>query len=63
MTESIDDYFTATISAMRETRPRRSGDDSVRDDSSLSVRDCVALFDAQLAWAALEKAAGAQLSP
>jgi 2-oxoisovalerate dehydrogenase E1 component len=57
VTESIDDYFTATISAMRETRPRRSGDDSVRDDSSLSVRDCVALFDAQLGSRHLDLAA------
>ena len=57
MAEPIDDYFTATISAMSENGPRRSGEDAVRDGSSLTVRDAVALFDAQLGSRHLDLAA------
>jgi len=43
--EPIDEYFTATISAMRASQ-RRLGDDSpIRDGSSLTARVCLALFD------------------
>jgi 2-oxoisovalerate dehydrogenase E1 component len=47
MAEPIDEYFTATISAMSETS--RSGDDA--------VRDWLALFDAQLGSRHLDLAA------
>jgi 2-oxoisovalerate dehydrogenase E1 component len=57
MAEPTDEYFTATISAMSETRPSRSGEDPVRDGSSLTVRDSLALFDAQLGSRHLDLAA------
>jgi 2-oxoisovalerate dehydrogenase E1 component len=55
--EPIDDYFTATISAVSETAPRRAGGDAVRDGSSLTARDCLGLFDAQLGSRHLDLAA------
>ncbi|MGH3678330.1 MAG: thiamine pyrophosphate-dependent enzyme [Mycobacterium sp.] len=57
MAEPIDDYFTATISAMAESAPRRAGEDTVLDDSSLTVSECMALFDAQLGSRQLDLAA------
>jgi 2-oxoisovalerate dehydrogenase E1 component len=42
---------------MAVTTPRPSDDDSVRDDSSLTVSDCLALFDAQLGSRHLDLAA------
>ena len=56
MAEPIDDYFTATISALSETGPSR-GEEAVLDGSSLTVPDCLALFDAQLGSRHLDLAA------
>ena len=56
MAEPIDDYFTATISALSETGPSRS-EEAVLDGSSLTVPDCLALFDAQLGSRHLDLAA------
>ncbi len=50
MTEPIDEYFTATISAM-------GGSSGAALGSSLTVRDAVALFDAQLGSRHLDLAA------
>ena len=50
MTEPIDEYFTATISAM-------SGPDGSALGSSLTAQDCLALFDAQLGSRHLDLAA------
>ena len=50
MPEPIDEYFTATISAMGGPRGAALG-------SSLTVRDCLALFDAQLGSRHLDLAA------
>jgi 2-oxoisovalerate dehydrogenase E1 component len=50
MTEPIDEYFTATISAM-------SGSSGATLGSSLVVRDALALFDAQLGSRHLDLAA------
>jgi 2-oxoisovalerate dehydrogenase E1 component len=57
MAESVDEYFTATISAMSKTGFSRSGEDALRDGSSLTVRDCLTLFDAQLGSRHLDLAA------
>ena len=50
MAEPIDEYFTTTISAM-------AGPDGSALGSSLRVRDCLALFDAQLGSRHLDLAA------
>ena len=56
MAEPIDDYFTATISALSATGPSR-GEEAVLDGSSLTAPDCLALFDAQLGSRHLDLAA------
>jgi 2-oxoisovalerate dehydrogenase E1 component len=53
--EPVDDYFTATISAMDGSH--RAVDDAIPAGSSLSVPDWLALFDAQLGSRHLDLAA------
>jgi 2-oxoisovalerate dehydrogenase E1 component len=55
--ESIDEYFTATILAMKGSARERAGDEPVRDGSSLTARVCLALFDVQLGSRHLDLAA------
>lgn len=55
--ERVDEHFTAAISALAETGPRRAADDPVSADSALTVRDCLGLFDAQLGSRHLDLAA------
>ena len=57
MAESIDEYFTATILAMKGSARERAGDEPVRDGSSLTARVCLALFDVQLGSRHLDLAA------
>jgi len=59
MAEDIDDYFTATVSAMaaRTPRPVREPTAPLGNGSSLSVENCLALFDAQLGSRHLDLAA------
>lgn len=57
MAEPIDEYFTATITAM-DARPRQRGDgEPVRDDTSLTTGVCLALFDVALGSRHLDLAA------
>jgi 2-oxoisovalerate dehydrogenase E1 component len=55
--ESIDEYFTATILAMKGSARERAGDEPIRDGSSLTARVCLALFDVQLGSRHLDLAA------
>ena len=48
MAEPIDEYFTATIAAVRSRTRRRAADEPVREGSSLTSRVCLALFEVQL---------------
>ena len=57
MAEPIDEYFTATISAMNASPRRRADDEPVRDGSSLTARVCLALFDVALGSRHLDLAA------
>ena len=57
MAESIDEYFTATILAMKGSARERAGDEPIRDGSSLTARVCLALFDVQLGSRHLDLAA------
>ena len=57
MPEPIDEYFTATVSALSGSARRRSDDEPVRDGSSLTARVCLALFDVQLGSRHLDLAA------
>jgi 2-oxoisovalerate dehydrogenase E1 component len=59
MAEDIDDYFTATVSAMTASTPRRAQEPSapLGNGSSLTVENCLALFDAQLGSRHLDLAA------
>ncbi len=57
MAEPIDDYFTATISAMNASQRQLGHDAPVRDGSSLTVRVCLALFDVALGSRHLDLAA------
>ena len=57
MAEPIDEYFTATIAAMSSSTRHRADDEPVRDDSSLTARVCLALFDVQLGSRHLDLAA------
>jgi 2-oxoisovalerate dehydrogenase E1 component len=59
MAEDIDDYFTATVSAMaaRTPRPVREPTAPLGNESSLTVGNCLALFDAQLGSRHLDLAA------
>ncbi len=57
MAEPIDEHFITTVSAMRGSEGERSHDDALRDGSSLTVGQCLALFDAQLGSRHLDLAA------
>ena len=59
MAEDIDDYFTATVSAMAASTPRpvREPTAPLSNGSSLTVENCLALFDAQLGSRHLDLAA------
>ena len=57
MPESIDEYFTATISAMSGPARRLTDDQPIVDGSSLTARVCLALFDVQLGSRHLDLAA------
>ncbi len=59
MAEDIDDYFTATVSAMAASTPRpvREPTAPLGNESSLTVENCLALFDAQLGSRHLDLAA------
>ncbi|HEX2400717.1 MAG TPA: thiamine pyrophosphate-dependent enzyme, partial [Mycobacterium sp.] len=57
MAEPIDEHFTATISALSGSAAERSHEDALRDGSSLTVGECLALFDAQLGSRHLDLAA------
>jgi len=59
MAEAIDDYFTATVSAMTADTPEcaRGEADALREGSALTVETCLALFDAQLGSRHLDLAA------
>ena len=56
MAEPIDEYFTTTISALSGSG-ERSHEDVLRDGSSLTVGQCLAVFDAQLGSRHLDLAA------
>jgi 2-oxoisovalerate dehydrogenase E1 component len=57
--EAIDEYFTTTVSALKghSPDPVPGPTDTLDDGSSLTVRDCLALFDAQLGSRHLDLAA------
>ncbi|HET7666076.1 MAG TPA: thiamine pyrophosphate-dependent enzyme, partial [Mycobacterium sp.] len=58
MTESIDEYFTTTVCALSgPVAGERSPGDALCDGSSLTVGECLALFDAQLGSRHLDLAA------
>ena len=57
MAEPIDEHFTATISALNGSAAERSHEDALRNGSSLTVGECLALFDAQLGSRHLDLAA------
>ncbi len=57
MAEPIDEYFTATISAMSGSARRYRDDQPVRDGSSLTTHACLALFDVALGSRHLDLAA------
>jgi 2-oxoisovalerate dehydrogenase E1 component len=55
--EPIDEYFTATISALNGSARRYGDDEPVRDGSALTVGLCLALFDVALGSRHLDLAA------
>ncbi|MDT5017324.1 MAG: 2-oxoisovalerate dehydrogenase component [Mycobacterium sp.] len=57
MAEPIDEYFTATISAMNGSARQRADDEPIRDGTSLTVHVCLALFDVALSSRHLDLAA------
>ncbi len=57
MAEPIDEYFTTTISALSGSAGERSHEDVLRDGSSLTIGQCLAVFDAQLGSRHLDLAA------
>jgi len=57
LAEPIDEHFITTVSAMRGSAAERSHADVLRDGSSLTVGQCLALFDAQLGSRHLDLAA------
>ena len=57
MAEPIDEHFTTTVSAMTGSAGERSHEDPLREGSSLTVGDGLALFDAQLGSRHLDLAA------
>ena len=48
MAEPIDEHFLTAVTAMSGSAGERSHQDALRDGSSLTVGDCLALFDAQV---------------
>ncbi len=59
MPEPLDDYFTATIGAMSASPSVPAPGEPIRTGTSLTVKDCLALFDAQLGSRHLDLAARA----
>lgn len=59
MAEDIDEHFITTVSAMKASAPRLAQEPSapMRSGSSLTVENCLALFDAQLGSRHLDLAA------
>ena len=57
MAEPIDEHFLTAVSAMSGSARERSHEDALRDGSSLTVGDCLALFDAQVGSRHLDLAA------
>ena len=57
MAESIDEHFTTTVSALVGSAGQHSPDDALRDGSSLTVGQCLAVFDAELGNRHLDLAA------
>ena len=57
MAEPIDEHFLTAVSAMSGSARERSHEDALRDGSSLTVGDCLALFDAQVGSRHLDPAA------
>jgi 2-oxoisovalerate dehydrogenase E1 component len=57
LAESIDEHFTTTVSALSGTAGEHPRDDALRDVSSLTVGQCLAVFDAQLGSRHLDLAA------
>ncbi|TFV56470.1 MFS transporter [Mycobacterium sp. PS03-16] len=56
--EALDDHFTTTVSALTPAAaPRRAGADPVRDGSSVTVAEALALFDAAVGSRHLDLAA------
>jgi 2-oxoisovalerate dehydrogenase E1 component len=48
LAEPIDEHFLTAVTAMSGSAGERSHQDALRDGSSLTVGDCLALFDAQV---------------
>jgi len=57
LAESIDEHFTTTVSALVGSAGEHSPDDALRDGSSLTVGQCLAVFDAELGNRHLDLAA------
>jgi 2-oxoisovalerate dehydrogenase E1 component len=57
LAEPIDEHFIATVSALSGSEQKRSRDDALRCGSSLTVGQCLALFDAQVGSRHLDLAA------
>jgi 2-oxoisovalerate dehydrogenase E1 component len=57
LAEPIDEHFITTVSAMRGVAGERAHEDVLREGSSLTVGQCLALFDAQLGSRHLDLAA------
>ena len=57
MAEPIDEHFTTTVSALSGSEQKRSPDDALGDGSSLTVGQCLAVFDAQVGSRHLDLAA------
>jgi 2-oxoisovalerate dehydrogenase E1 component len=57
LAESIDEHFTTTVSALVGSAGQHSPDDALRDGSSLTVGQCLAVFDAELGNRHLDLAA------
>jgi 2-oxoisovalerate dehydrogenase E1 component len=57
LAEPIDEHFITTVSAMSASPRQRTGDQPVRDDSSLTAQVCLALFDVVLTSRHLDLAA------
>jgi 2-oxoisovalerate dehydrogenase E1 component len=57
LAEPIDEHFITSVCALSGSAVERSHDDALRDGSSLTVGQCLALFDAQLGSRHLDLAA------